>query len=302
MTEGVPEDPLNPIDKGYLDLPGEDKNKKIVAKDRKVSLKESTKVFEHYMSPGEKPDLQDLLTNPKFGNQKRTNVIYEHSTGKPQDSITEKPVVNHVTEEWVDDRKHESRFKPQDVDYNLVLSSKDLQKLPPMFNKDFTTPDADIHLTIDKTALATKTKSVTVETDTQPEQERRLYIDSAPGLSQAWGSAEDDEEWKKAFNSFGNSKGNILDAEIPGLETEDEELAKLAPSSISQSMYNFSGNPKENLTDMMGGVSENDLLNKFVRNESNGFQDNMEDLNALKKFEKQMGDSVKGARRVPILI
>ena len=164
--------------KDYLDLPGQTHNKNVNTKDRKISLKESTKVFEHYMEPGQKPDLQDILSNPKYGNDKRTNVIYEHSTGKPEDSITEAPVVNHVTEEWVDDRNTESRFKPKDVDYRLALSNSDLQNLPPLFNKDFTTPDADIHLTIDKTALNQGASILTKKNEENAVKARKLLIDS----------------------------------------------------------------------------------------------------------------------------
>jgi hypothetical protein len=171
---------LNPLAKSYLDLPGDAHNKNINTKDRKISLKESTKVFEHYMEPGQKPDLQDILTNPKFGNDKRTNVIYEHSTGKPEDAITEAPVVNHVTEEWVDDRNKESRFKPQNVDYRLVMSNSDLQNLPPLFNKDFSTPDAEIHLTVDKTALENTSSVLINKANENGNEDRKLYIDSIP--------------------------------------------------------------------------------------------------------------------------
>jgi hypothetical protein len=166
------------LTKDYLDLPGQTHSKNINTKDRKISLKESTQVYEHYMEPGQKPDLQDILSNPKYGNDKRTNVIYEHSTGKPEDSITEAPVVNHVTEEWVDDRNTESRFKPKDVDYRLALSNSDLQNLPPLFNKDFTTPDADIHLTIDKTALNQGTSLLIKKNDENAVKARKLLIDS----------------------------------------------------------------------------------------------------------------------------
>ena len=168
---------MNPLAKSYLDLPGNVHNKNIDTKDRKISLKESTKVFEHFMEPGEKPDLQDILTNPKYGNEKRTNVIYEHSTGKPEDSITESPVIHPVTEEWVDDRNQEPKLKPQNVDYRLVMSNSDLQNLPAIFNKDFSTPDAEIHLTVDKTALEGK-KSILVSKDDS--KDRKLYVDSQP--------------------------------------------------------------------------------------------------------------------------
>lgn len=293
---------LDPTEKNYLDLPGSDKNKKIQGPDRKISLKESTQVFEHYLEPGQKPDLQDILTNPKFGNSKRTNVIYEHSTGKPEDSITEKPVVNHVTEEWVDDRKHQSRFKPEDVNYNLMLSSKDLETLPPLFNKDFAMPDADIHLTIDKTALEGARGGVSVKKEAAPEGERKLYVDAAPQKKQSWGGLDDDADWKKAFDSFDDSKGNILDADVAQLDPSRDSLESLAPSSFSMNLDSFSGNPKENLEDMMGGVSENDLLNEFVGQDSKGFAEDNEDLLALKKFQRQMGEGAKGAKRVPILI
>ena len=269
-----------------MDLPGEDKNTSINKKDRKISLKETTKVFQHYLQPGEKPDLNNILTNPKFGNHKRTNVIYEHSSGAPQDSITEKPVVNHVTEEWVDDRNHQSKAKSQDVNYRLALSNSDLQNLPEMYQKDFSTPDADIHLVVDKTALEKKNS------------ERKLLID---GDNRVPEMEEDDSDWARAFQSFGNSQGNLLDQNFERFDPREKNLQNLAPSSFSSNINNFSGNPKENLSDMMGGISEDDMLNSFVSKDQKGFEEDLEDKNALRKFESEMNRK-SGSMKLPILI
>ena len=273
-----------------MDLPGEDKNISINKKDRKISLKESTKVFQHYLQPGEKPDLNDILTNPKFGNHKRTNVIYEHSTGSPQDSITEKPVINHVTEEWVDDRNHQSKTKPQDVNYRLALSNSDLQSLPEMYQKDFSTPDAEIHLVVDKTAMKENQKT-----------ERKLLIDGNSNNNGIPEMEEDDSDWAKAFQSFGENKGNILDENYSNFDPREKDLRSLAPSSFSSNIDNFSGNPRENLNDMMGGISEDDMLNSFVSKDQMGFEEDLEDKNALKEFESKINKKT-GGMKLPILI
>ena len=284
---------IDPTSKNYLDLPGEDRIKSINKNDRKISLKESTQVFEHYIKPGEKPDMNDILTNPKFGNHKRTNVIYEHSTGSPEDTITEKPVVNHVTEEWVDDRKYESKAKPKDVNYRLALSNSDLESLPSMYQKDFTTPDADIHLIVDKTALEEDNKK----------NERKLYLDRKPLRNNRLPVKQnlDDSDWGRAFQSFGSDNQNIFDKDLSNFDPRGNSIRKLAPSSFSTSIDNFSGNPRENLDDMMGGISENDMLNSFISKDKKGFKDDLEDKNALREFENEMNANT-GSLKLPILI
>lgn len=292
-------DVLLPTDKNYLDLPSEDVQKQINKVDRRVSLKQTTKEFEHFVAPGEKPDLRDILTNPKYGNHKRTNVIVEHSSGTPENTVTHAPVVNHVTEEWVDERNHASRHKPKDVDYTLSLSNSDLQSLPALFNKDFSTPDAEIHLTVDKTALeSSKPATALVKKDQTKDEERRLGLDPAnPGFY----NQDENDDWSKAFGSFGNAS-QLLDQDFSKLDPKSSEMRDLAPSSFSANLDSFTGNPSSDQLDLLGGVSEDDLLDKFIRSNAKGFQGDNQDKDAFQKFEEQMSTTGKQARRVPILI
>lgn len=198
--------------------------------------------------------------------------------------------MNHTTEEWVDDRGHTPKFKPKEVNYTLSMSNSDLQGLPPLYSKDFDTPDAEIHLTVDKTALNEAPK---LEEKKEDSGERKLLLDS-PGKS-------DEDDWNQVFNSFGK-KENLLDNDFSKWDPKVNELRDLAPSGFSSKIDSFSGDPKENLLDMMGGVSENDLLNSFVKSNTSGFEDDKEDINAFKQFESRMKVGNKNAKRVPILI
>jgi hypothetical protein len=261
------------------------------------------------MSPGEKPDIEDLLTNPKYGNHLKTNVIYEHSTGTPEDNITHRPVVNHVTEEWVDKSKDDAKFKPEDVNYTLTMSNGDLQRLPSVYTKDFSTPDAEIHLMVDKTAMdkkdtnstGTLSASIVSEDPHQDNHERRLVLDK--GEPDSFYNKEEDDDWSKAFNSFGNSSsGNILDEDMKTLDPEYNELKDMAPSSFSRNIDQFTGNPNSDQMNLLGGVSENDLLNKFIQDNSSGFEDDLQDKQAFQNFEKSMSSDKKATMKVPLLI
>jgi hypothetical protein len=125
-------------------------------------------------------------------------------------------------------------------------------------------------------------------------KKERILLDNAPvgDLEHRY-----DDDWDKAFNSFDKQGGNMMDMDLAGMDPRAGSLENLAPSKFSEQINSFSGSPKENLRDMMGGMSEDDLLNNFVSKNQSGFQDDMEDEKALRRFEKAMNG--KGS---PILI
>jgi hypothetical protein len=136
-----------------------------------------------------------------------------------------------------------------------------------------------------------------VQNDDDLNKERKLYIDNESSLQNNF---NDDDEWDKAFNSFGKDNGNLLDMDMKSLNPNGDSLQSLAPSKFSEQIDSFSGSPSENLSDLMGGMSEDDLLNDFVKKNENGFQEDMEDEQALRNFEKQMNS--RSPKKVPVLI
>lgn len=273
--------------KEYFEIPDISKNNVSSPDDRNVRLQESTQEFHHYLENGEEPDLQDLLTNPKYGNKKMSNYIYEQSKGIPLNEIDQRPIIGQTTEEWVDDR-HQRNKPEKALNYNFSLTNSDLRSYPDGFTKNYQTNDADIHFSVDKSAMrhfSTKKGKTCGKREAVMPRHLKTITRRNNGLRRR---RKQDKSWEKALNSFDSMDNKLLNGDL-GSYNPRGELAD-APSDMAKGLMSLDGNPRKNDYDLLGGAMKDLSLSNFINKGMGEFDEDREDRRALSNFEEKMND------------
>lgn len=306
-----------------------------------LQYQKTTREFHHYLSPGEVPDYKDLMTNPKYGHKEMLNTIWELTKGRPAKNIIEKNKDNGVTEEWVDDREilknksnnqntvnsesdgqsllenlEENNQNGKSLDLNLSLTNSSLENMPDGFSKDFNTDDADIHFSIDKSALAGFNMSGN-ETSLNPKdciknklkrghksreltlarslRGQRLERENVRNMHQN----REDRTWDRALHSFDSSEERIIDDELEKYNPESSRQLGFAPSKFALDFNSMNTNPRKSSKALLSGVGdENKDLERFVSGHEKGMKfEEDDDQQAALDFEKQMREGGFGLGR-----